>query len=124
VSYLDNLRNDQAAAKAAAVNCSIELPARDELQIDLDDAFTGMSAFETQYKLLVDLKLIPEAGFMVRYSRNGNKHVTIRLGEDITPERRIVLQALLGSDLKREALSLKRVDMGEPHPTLLFRPLQ
>lgn len=56
-------------------------------------------------------------------SRNGNVHVVITLAQPIhDTQRRYYLQAAMGSDEVKEALSLKRVWMGQHEPSILFRP--
>jgi hypothetical protein len=53
-------------------------------------------------------------------SRGGNQHFTVTLKRNITPIERIALQAVLGSDPRREAHSLRRWLAGEKNPTLFF----
>lgn len=58
---------------------------------------------------------------MVR-SRGGNGlHVYLVVGKPLdSEEERLLWQVALGSDLKRELLSMNRVQSGAPHPTMLF----
>jgi hypothetical protein len=46
-------------------------------------------------------------------SKNGGKHVYLAAPIDITPLQRVALQAILGSDRKREALGFLRVLSGD-----------
>jgi hypothetical protein len=58
-------------------------------------------------------------------SRGGNDHRIVYLKrEAASPVERILLQALLGSDPKRELLSLRRTHNNHPTPSVLFRPKQ
>ena len=56
-------------------------------------------------------------------SKDGGRHVKIRIepGIDSAVER-CLLQAVLGSDLLRELLSLMRYWDGNPEPSMLFKP--
>lgn len=55
-------------------------------------------------------------------SRGGNAHRVVRLTQPIGIFHRLGLQAMLGSDGVREALSLKRARAGVSEPSVLFRP--
>lgn len=55
-------------------------------------------------------------------SHGGNTHVVLTLLQDLTPQARIALQAVLGSDPIRELLSLVRVENDCQDPIALFRP--
>jgi hypothetical protein len=57
-------------------------------------------------------------------SRGGNTHMTIRLAKPLPALARIALQAALGSDPKKEAISVLRLLNGveEPLCSLLFKP--
>jgi hypothetical protein len=57
------------------------------------------------------------------YSKSGapNRHVLIGMTETLTIPERIALQAILGSDAKREILSLKR-HADVDNPVILFQP--
>lgn len=55
-------------------------------------------------------------------SRNGNLHIEVTLRDRLPFEERVGLQAMLGSDPVREALSLKRAHEGQTEPSILFRP--
>jgi hypothetical protein len=55
-------------------------------------------------------------------SKSGNTHVLVTLGKELPAHHRIALQAALGSDPKREALSVLRLMNGIEEPSLLFKP--
>lgn len=50
----------------------------------------------------------------------GKRHITLALNRKLTSVERILFQALLGSDRKRELLSYIRVLNSDPEPTLFF----
>lgn len=55
-------------------------------------------------------------------SRGGNAHRVVRLDLPVGIYQRLGLQAMLGSDGVKEALSLKRARLGVREPSVLFRP--
>lgn len=92
------------------------------LQIDID----GPEAYE-RFEMLLEMwegcPTLPRLGTIVeRDSRTpGNKHITIELDTDFSVSDRILFQALLGSDLKRELLSLASLRNGHENPIVLYR---
>lgn len=60
-----------------------------------------------------------------QYSKSGNKHFYLSVPVSLSPLERICLQACLGSDRKRELLSLLRVwQKTEREPTVFFEKPQ
>lgn len=57
-------------------------------------------------------------------SHGGNTHIVLTLTRELSPEARIALQAILGSDPIRELLCLARVDNDCKDPIALFKPRQ
>lgn len=55
-------------------------------------------------------------------SKSGNRHVLIHLASPLPVIERIAIQCALGSDRKREFLSLRDVKAGYEFPVMLFRP--
>jgi hypothetical protein len=51
----------------------------------------------------------------------GHAHVVITLPMPIKNLERVALQAILGSDIKREAFNYTRVKNGNKYPIVLFR---
>jgi hypothetical protein len=102
---------------------SIEAAPADVLQIDID----GPEAYE-RFEVLLNIwntcPTLPALGKIVeRASRTaGHKHITIELPTEYGVEHRIMLQALLGSDLKRELLSLASYYNGHESPIVFYRP--
>lgn len=98
----------------------VVVPGPNELQIDIDSdedlarMASSMDILQTNYPNLV-------IAWDHRVSASGapHRHVTVVLSRDVRDaEERILLQALLGSDLKREVLSLIRYWKGDSMPTL------
>lgn len=93
-------------------------PAEDrELQIDLDT-----DAQEEQYRrmrpLMEDVYPIEEV--IETPSKSGRTHVRIFTAYPLSVEERIALQAILGSDPRKELCSLRRWLKGDQIPILLF----
>jgi hypothetical protein len=116
-----------AREKAEMFGCVIEYADACTLQLDIDS--DDLSQMWEQLDLLEELGIVPlaltESGGLdplVRTSKSNNQHVTVRLAEPLPIERRILLQALLGSDIKREMLAFAGHLRGQKRPVLLFRP--
>lgn len=112
-------------ALAAEQNCTVVYPNANQLQLDID----SQEAQDMHLQLLGLYSADPIQLFkVVLYestpSKSGHphRHVTITLQNDITDEQRITLQALLGSDRKRELISLRRLLNGETRVTRFFEP--
>jgi hypothetical protein len=113
----------QTVQRAQARNATIEPANPQLLQIDLD----GPEAYERFNELIEMWENIPELPRLgrvtVRPSRTpGNKHVTIALPHRYRVITRILMQALLGSDLRREMLAYASHRNHHPQPIVLFRP--
>lgn len=92
------------------------------LDIDTEDEWNHAQSFLSHSSRFVQL-------FGVRYwnwweSKSGlpHRHVCVRLKEPLDALTRIALQAILGSDLIREMLNLKRFANGVEEPSRLFAP--
>jgi hypothetical protein len=88
----------------------------DELLIDLDAG----EEFDS-----VALDLLTESGveiidLLVTTSKSGHQHVYIRLNHNMNELERVALQAMSGSDRRREAHSYNRIKRGSKTPTMLF----
>ena len=55
-------------------------------------------------------------------SKSGNWHVVLRSRKKLSPKTRVYYQALLGSDQKRELLSLARINRRQKNFSVLFKP--
>lgn len=105
---------------ARANGCAIVYPADNELQLDIDSE-ADFTRFEDQLPILK--RTVGVTTWRVHPSKSGGekRHVTVVLDRDVTDAReRILLQALLGSDRKRELLSLVYLNAGRAKPTLFF----
>lgn len=103
---------------ASEMGLDIIEPKPKELQLDID--FKEMPKFfEKHLDILRQMYGVSEIRKTV--SQSGNIHVYIQLVQDITPTERILLQACLGSDLKRELLTFKNTqDENNTRPQFLY----
>jgi hypothetical protein len=98
---------------------TIMTPADNELLLDID------TEANWEFFLKAIKRLIEEypGGIAWRSwpSKGGlpKRHVSVRMPFDMDAAQRIAFQAVLGSDLVREMLSLFRSQQGDPLPTLL-----
>lgn len=112
--------SQEATAEAKKLGLSVVIPAPNQLQIDIDDA-VSYNVFTRNLGLLKQYWGVGHKS--ERTSKSGNperRHITITLNRDVTPLERIGLQAVLGSDVKREMFSLIRVLEKDAAPTLFF----
>jgi hypothetical protein len=96
-------------------------PEPDELQLDIDDRDDMRVAVDML--AVLEGNGVPARVIKTTRSKSGNAHVYIKLEwpEGLDPVTRIALQACLGSDRKRELLSLLRHLFQTQHPpTVLF----
>lgn len=89
------------------------------------DIFVDLDANQDQYVLEANLTLLRKNGFEVDFvkttrSRSGNKHVYLRAPRVLTDVERIALQAILGSDRKREVFCFLRILAGTERPVSVF----
>jgi hypothetical protein len=92
-------------------------PESNELFIDIDTD-DDYSLFQDQYKMLV--RDVGVVAMTENISRGGlpGRHIRIIMAFDMTDAERIAWQASLGSDPKRELLSMMRLQRGDDYPTL------
>jgi hypothetical protein len=102
-------------------------PEENQLLLDLDHP-KAEDHMRQMLELLDDFGITSTIESVTR-SRGGNKHARVSINlapaagprPPITPLERVLLQALLGSDLKREALSaITILANGQYPPTVLF----
>lgn len=113
---------DQAEKQAAERGLTIKRPLPNELFVDIDNARDF-----TRFKQLVEMlnRVEPVLGWEATPSASGgqHRHVVVALSRNVTEQERIMFQAMLGSDLKREVLSYERLKTGScPYPTMFFEP--
>jgi hypothetical protein len=92
-------------------------PTDHELFLDIDTA-DDRATFERNRDLIDAAYGIEKV--VQTYSRSGHCHLFITLREPVSVIERIALQAVLGSDRRREAHSMRRFFEGEATPTLFF----
>lgn len=98
----------------------VVFPQSDELFLDIDDLSSSL-VYEKNKGIVDQSHGI--LGVIVSESRSGHgkKHYVVKLKRPVTTIERIALQAILGSDRRREANSLRRHTLdGELTPTLFF----
>jgi hypothetical protein len=120
----NELRIQAAISLAEECNCDIEYSDSYTLQLDIDSP-EALSYYHLN-KYLLDMVVTANYNSVTkteeRLSRNGNTHIIIRFENPISIHERILLQACLGSDRKRELLSYIRHLNGIEQPILLFKP--
>lgn len=102
---------DEVEAEARAKGKCVRYPEPDELFIDLDGE-EAREEFMRRYKRVQE-SLGVDTYTLAPSATPGHYHVTVRLHEAIPEEgrdlRRLLMQAILGSDPMREALGYRRV---------------
>jgi hypothetical protein len=122
----EDIKSDKAYAEAEANGCYVKIPAKDELFIDIDDEKSQNQFHLNIGKVDEQIGIVDPQWTASPSGEPGRFHVVVKLLRDVEPMERILLQALCGSDLKREALSWVRLVNNDPNPTLFYekKPLQ
>lgn len=109
---------EQYCSKKEKEGFAIYKPDINELCLDIDT--------EENYKLFNTriLKIEDELALKITWAEYqsttpGHRHIVVELPFEIDNYQRIALQAVLGSDLIRELLSIFRIWNNDPFPTLL-----
>lgn len=89
------------------------------LLLDLDSD-AHVEDFERSMGILKEAKYPLVGKHLITISKRGKKHAYVRLSKPLGLMERIGLQAVLGSDRKREALSILELLKGYEEPTVLF----
>lgn len=117
-NYLSEIASDKAFEDAERGNKIVLLPKDNELFIDLDSE-DALTLFNKRLKRLgtwhntTDKQISPS-------KKKNHYHAIVTLETNIDPMQRIFLQLFLGSDPIRELLSLQRILIKDPHPTLFI----
>lgn len=120
MSEFKSLSSESAFEQAEKTGKKVVLPEPNQLLIDIDDEaalknyITLEGLLERHWGVEAAVKTPSPSG------RAGRFHVTVTLDRTVTPLERIALQLAMGSDRKREILSLARLEHGDEHPTLFF----
>lgn len=111
---------EKASGKALEAGFTVYRSEPHLLLLDLDDH----AALERFHKLFPWFQEKFPAAFIEDFwtSKSGNFHYIVSLGTSLPIEERLILQAALGSDPKREILAVFRLHEGIDEPSLLFRP--
>ena len=114
------MRSHEAEAYAKANNLEVRFPKPNELFLDLDSAI-HLDTFFRNFDLAkavfgLDITYVSARS---RRKRDGS-HIVVTLPRDITNIERLLWQAILGSDLRREAHSYRNMLRGDERPTLFF----
>lgn len=120
MSQFEKFKTTEDAAKHAE-SCGFEVVRGNERTLLLDiDSGEDFRKFEINRDLVDELVGIED--YTVWNSQSSKHHVKLTLKKPLSIEIRLFLQACLGSDLKRELLTYKRILRGETEPSTLFRP--
>lgn len=99
----------------------IVVPKANELLLDIDSE-EAFAEFKERYTRAANFNLVE--GYSARPSKSGTPgryHVTVRVPGNIDSQLyRVALQAVLGSDWKREMYSIDRINKYDAIPTLFF----
>lgn len=104
---------------AKATGQEIVEPKPNQLLIDIDTE-------EQAVRFKAGIDMLMQLGIKCSYSvvdskTAGHKHVTVELDINLTDHERVILQACLGSDPRRELYSFMRLRLGMAKPIILFR---
>lgn len=114
--------SDELVRRVAGSHGEFEavFPQPNELQLDIDSE-EDYARFERVFYLLVALT-DADIGCKTAPSKSGlpRRHVTISLPFTVTDVERILLQACLGSDGRRELYGFRRWLAGDPQPTVFI----
>ncbi len=120
-----NLDQQQAIEDAEAEGTTVVkgTPTRLLLDIDSDEQWKHFQAMLPQvaFNLSRHVRTTIKKGVWWR-SKNKNRHVKLTLSKPLVVPWRVAIQALLGSDSRRELLTLCRLGPKSPEPSMLFRP--
>lgn len=101
----------------------VVFPEDNQLQLDIDDDASYQVWSRARNLIEKHLKINKVVETPSKSGQIGKWHITVDLGVSLTPEERIMLQALLGSDRMRETLSYIRFRHSDNQPTLFYEKL-
>jgi len=115
--------NQQMKEWAEQANCTFEEADEQTLFIDIDTK-EQLITFWSNIVLADSLFNIDKrrSKISIKDSKSGgdHKHIRVHLPHKFSAIERVLLQACLGSDLKRELISMKRVQDGEENVIVFF----
>lgn len=116
--YTTYIGSEVAIEHAKECNLDIVIAGPQDIQLDIDD-----TAALARYENIIGwaFQFYPMKEIKRTISKSGkNTHIYLRLDNPTPALERIFVQAILGSDPKREMLSSARLSMGDPHPVLFY----
>lgn len=118
--HYEDEKREEFVERSKSEGLEVLFPGEGELLIDLDSE-EALTTFKDLWKILCkNAEEIINGPYEIWRSKGEvGYHVRINLFENLGVERRILFQAVLGSDPKRELLSLIRSLHGDSDPTLL-----
>lgn len=105
--------------RAEALGVHVILPPPNVLTVDLDND-TSKAVYDENIGILLNQEPEFVERTVVTTSRNGNQHMYIQLNRVVTELERLGLQAMLGSDPKREILGHARLQHGIEPVSVMF----
>lgn len=110
----------ESAERAIAQGFTVVQSTEQTLLIDLDFA-TDLPKFERTLAWMQNYLPLRETDRWRSKSGRG-WHIVVESTEEMSPVERLLLQACLGSDLRREFYGLLHARQGYMNPSMLFRP--
>lgn len=109
---------------AVKKGCFVVRAADNVLQIDIDDD-ASFEVFMKQIDVLESLDIVDVRNWTCAPSKSGGqkRHITVGLGQPLPITQRILLQAVLGSDRKRELLAYAGWLKGQVSSVVFFEPI-
>lgn len=120
--------DEQMRAWAEHLDCDFQVAGEDELFIDIDSN-QALIQFDHVWpvvgKHFGTSFISKEPGVVITPSKSGGekRHIRVKLGQPQPLLARIALQAALGSDGRREAISVLRALRGEENVVVFFEPI-
>jgi len=111
--------SEDAILWAAENGLRVVFPQENQLLVDIDSP-ADRNIFDQNRDVVEEAYGIADESSAPSRSGGRKEHIIVTLERAITPLERIALQAVLGSDRRREAHSLRRLLAGEERPTLFF----
>lgn len=112
---------DEAIEIAAKEGLWCEFPQPDELFIDIDNAAGYINAdVVAAINKTESYPLKLNSNILYTTSKSGNRHAYIKCSNPVGDMQRVALQAALGSDPVKEALSVLRLNLESTAANVLF----
>lgn len=112
----------RSRACCASDTLIVVTPKDSQVQIDLDSPEAWRTFKKSIRRLKTFINVRKWRAVWHPSKTVGHRHVTIDIGRPLSDDERILLAALLGSDLVREMINYVRLKRGAPYPVVFFRP--